>query len=128
MPLYGQVPVAYRAVFLAAGLLVFGLLFQQLVTLLVAILVTVLIALPLTVVADRLEARGVPRASGPSPALFLGVGTLAAGPRPRDPAVHGPGGGVRRDGPRDGRGPRASSPATWSARTRQRSETASRSS
>ncbi len=78
MPLYGQVPVAYRAVFLAAGLLVFGLLFQQLVTLLVAILVTVIISLPITVVADRLEARGVPRFIGAFAGLFLGVGTLAA--------------------------------------------------
>ena len=78
MPLYGQVPVAYRAVLLAAGLLVFGLLFQQLVTLLVAILVTVIISLPITVVADRLEARGVPRFIGAFTGLFLGVAALAA--------------------------------------------------
>ena len=77
MPLYGQVPVAYRVVFLAAGLLVFGLLFQQLVTLMVAILVTVIISLPITIVADRLEDRGVPRFIGAFAGLLLGVGSLA---------------------------------------------------
>ena len=56
----------------------FGLLFQQLVTLLVAILVTVIISLPITVVAyDRLEARGVPFI-GAFTGLFLGVAALAA--------------------------------------------------
>ena len=38
--------VAYRAVLLAAGLLLFGLLFRQLVTLLLAILITVIVAIP----------------------------------------------------------------------------------
>ena len=77
MPPYGQVPVAYRAVLLAAGLLVFGLLFQQLITLLVAILVTVIISLPITIVADRLEARNVPRPIGAFAGLLVGVGALA---------------------------------------------------
>ena len=36
--------VVYRAVLLAAGLLLFGLLFRQLVTLLLAILITVVVA------------------------------------------------------------------------------------
>ena len=39
--------VAYRAVLLAAGLLLFGLLFRQLVTLLLAILITIVVAIPL---------------------------------------------------------------------------------
>jgi predicted PurR-regulated permease PerM len=77
MPLSAQVPVAYRAVFLAAGLLVFGLLFQQLITLLVAILVTVIISIPLALVADRFEARGVPRPIGAFAALFGGLAVLA---------------------------------------------------
>ena len=37
----GTPHVAYRAVLLAAGLLLFGLLFRQLVTLLLAILITI---------------------------------------------------------------------------------------
>ncbi len=74
---YGQLPVAYRAVLLAAALLVFGLLFQQLITLVVAILVTVIVSLPLALLADRLEARGVPRPIGAFAGLLLGVGTLA---------------------------------------------------
>lgn len=66
--------VAYRAVLLAAGLLVLGLLFQQLVTLLVAVLITVLVAIPLSAFADRCERSGVPRAFG----AFIGlVGFLA---------------------------------------------------
>ena len=56
--------VAYRAVLLAAGLLVLGLLFRQLVTLMVAVLMTVLIAIPLSAFASRLERRGVPRPLG----------------------------------------------------------------
>jgi predicted PurR-regulated permease PerM len=66
--------VAYRAVLLAAGLLVLGLLFRQLVTLLVAVLMTVLIAIPLSAFATRLERRGVPRPLG---ALIGLVGFLA---------------------------------------------------
>ena len=73
----GQLPVAYRAVLLAAGLLVFGLLFQQLITLLVAILVTVIISIPLALVADRFEAHGVPRPIGAFAGLFFGVAVLA---------------------------------------------------
>jgi predicted PurR-regulated permease PerM len=61
--------VAYRAVLLAAGLLVLGLLFRQLVTLMVAVLMTVLIAIPLSAFATRLERRGVPRVVG----AFVGL-------------------------------------------------------
>ena len=66
--------VAYRAVLLAAGLLVLGLLFQQLVTLLVAVLITILIAIPLSAFASRCERSGVPRPLG---ALIGLVGFLA---------------------------------------------------
>jgi predicted PurR-regulated permease PerM len=51
--------VAYRAVLLAAGLLLFGLLFRQLVTLMLAVLFTVIIAIPLAAAATRLERRGI---------------------------------------------------------------------
>jgi predicted PurR-regulated permease PerM len=78
MPPYSQFPVAYRAVILAAVLLVAGLLFQQLITLLVAILVTVIISIPLALLADRLEARGVPRPIGAFAGLLAGIALLAA--------------------------------------------------
>jgi predicted PurR-regulated permease PerM len=77
MPPYGHLPVAYRAVLLAAVLLVAGLLFQQLITLLVAILVTVIISIPLALLADRLEARGIPRALGAFAGLLAGLAVLA---------------------------------------------------
>ena len=66
--------VAYRAVLLAAALLVFGLIFRQLLTLLLAVLITVIIAIPLAAYASRLERRGIPRAIG---ALVALLGTLA---------------------------------------------------
>jgi predicted PurR-regulated permease PerM len=69
--------VAYRAVLLAAGLLLFGLLFRQLVTLLLALLLTVIIAIPLAAAADRLERLGVPRPLGALLTLAGAVGTLA---------------------------------------------------
>jgi predicted PurR-regulated permease PerM len=69
--------VAYRAVLLAAGLLLFGLLFQQLVTLLLAILLTIVFAIPLAAAADRLERRKVPRALGALAALLGGITVLA---------------------------------------------------
>ena len=47
-----------------AGLLVVGLLFHQLVTLLLAVLITVIVAIALAAVADRLERLGVPRPIG----------------------------------------------------------------
>ncbi|MEA2387175.1 MAG: hypothetical protein QOJ22_1349 [Thermoleophilaceae bacterium] len=69
--------VAYRAVLLAAGLLVLGLLFRQLVTLMVAVLMTVLIAIPLSALATRLERRGVPRPVGALIGLFGLVSAVA---------------------------------------------------
>ncbi len=69
--------VAYRAVLLAAGLLLFGILFHELVTLLLAILITVIVAIALSAVADRLERRKVPRAIGALIALVLGLGVVA---------------------------------------------------
>jgi predicted PurR-regulated permease PerM len=69
--------VAYRAVLLAAGLLVLGLLFQQLVTLMVAVLITVLIAIPLSAFATRLEQQGVPRVFGAIIGLVAFVAAVA---------------------------------------------------
>jgi predicted PurR-regulated permease PerM len=69
--------VVYKAILLAAALLVFGLVFRQLVTLLLAVLVTVIIAIPLAAAADKLETRGVPRQLGALVALLAGVATIA---------------------------------------------------
>jgi predicted PurR-regulated permease PerM len=68
--------VAYRTVFLAAGLLLFGLLFRQLVTLLLAMLTTVVLAIPLAAAAQRLERFGLPRPVGALLALVAGLGSL----------------------------------------------------
>jgi predicted PurR-regulated permease PerM len=69
--------VAYRAVLLAAGLLLFGLLFRQLVTLLLAVLFTVIIAIPLAAAATRMERQGIPRPLGALLTLAGAVATLA---------------------------------------------------
>src|SRR5215207_1408063 len=68
--------VVYRAVLLAAGLLLFGLLFRQLVTLLLAILVTVIVAIPLAAAAQRLERFGIPRPVGALLTLLAGIGAI----------------------------------------------------
>jgi predicted PurR-regulated permease PerM len=69
--------VAYRAVLLAAGLLLFGLLFRQLVTLLLAILITIIFAIPLAAAATGLQRRGVPRPIGALLALIGGIAVVA---------------------------------------------------
>src|ERR671917_1216087 len=69
--------VAYRTVLLAAALLLFGLLFRQLVTLLLAILTTVIVAIPLAAAAKRMERAGIPRPVGALLALLGGIATLA---------------------------------------------------
>jgi predicted PurR-regulated permease PerM len=68
---------ASRAVLLAFGLVVLGLLFEQLATLLVAILITILIAIPLSAVATWLERFRIPRAVGALIGLLIGLGILA---------------------------------------------------
>ena len=62
-----------RAVLLAAGLLVAGLVFHELVTLLVAILITVLLAIPLSSMADSLNRYRVPRWLGALLGLLVGL-------------------------------------------------------
>ncbi len=66
-----------RAVLLAAALIVFGLVFRQLATLMIAVLMTVLVAIPLAATADRLERYRVPRALGAFVALMIGFGVIA---------------------------------------------------
>jgi predicted PurR-regulated permease PerM len=68
--------VIYRAILLAAGLLLFGLLFRQLVTLLLAILVTVIVAIPLAAAAQRLERFAIPRPVGALVTLLAGIGAI----------------------------------------------------
>ena len=67
-----------RAILLAAGLLVLGLLFQELTTLLVAVMITVLIAIPLSAAADMGERYRVPRALGALGGLLFGFAVIAA--------------------------------------------------
>jgi predicted PurR-regulated permease PerM len=69
--------VAYRAVLLAAALLVFGLVFRQLLTLMLAVLITVIIAIPVAAVATRLQKRGIPRAIGALVALLSAIAVIA---------------------------------------------------
>src|SRR5215204_6552478 len=68
--------VVYRAVLLAAGLLLFGLLFRQLVTLLLAILVTIVVAIPLAAAAKWLERYRIPRPVGALITLLGSIGLL----------------------------------------------------
>ena len=77
MPDAQRAPVAYKAVVLAAALLVLGLLFRQLATLMLAVLMTIIIAIPLSAGATRLERSGVPRALGALLTLIAGLAVLA---------------------------------------------------
>jgi predicted PurR-regulated permease PerM len=70
--------VAFRTVLLVAALVLFGLAFQQLITLFIAVLATVLVAILLDSAATRLERRGVPRPLGALLALLAGVAVFAA--------------------------------------------------
>jgi predicted PurR-regulated permease PerM len=77
MPEANRAPVAYKAVVLAAVLLVLGLLFRQLATLVLAVLMTVIIAIPLSAGATRLERLGIPRALGAALTLLAGLSVVA---------------------------------------------------
>jgi predicted PurR-regulated permease PerM len=67
----------YRAVLLAAALLLLGLLFRELVTLLLGVLITVIVAIPLSAGASLLERRGVRRVLGAPLALLVGLLVVA---------------------------------------------------
>jgi len=77
MPDSQRAPVAYKAVVLAAALLVLGLLFRELATLMLAVLMTIIIAIPLSAGATRLERHGVPRAVGALGTLLTGLAVVA---------------------------------------------------
>jgi len=70
--------VAYRAIGLAAGLVLVALLVQQLITLLLAVIVMLIISLPLAAAADMAERRGIPRALGAAGAMLAALGGLVA--------------------------------------------------
>ncbi len=66
----------YRAVLLAFGLAVAGLIFKQIATLILAVLIVVIIALPLSAFASLLQRIGIPRGIGAALGLLLGLGAL----------------------------------------------------
>jgi predicted PurR-regulated permease PerM len=66
----------YRTVLLAFGLVVTGMVFQQLATLLLAVLIVVIIAVPLGAFATMLERRGIPRSIGAPLGLLLGLAVI----------------------------------------------------
>jgi len=68
--------VAYRAVGLAAALIVGALVAQQLMTLLLAVTVTIILSLPLSAAASLAQRRGAPRALGALGALLAGLGAV----------------------------------------------------
>ncbi|MGI8864209.1 MAG: AI-2E family transporter [Solirubrobacteraceae bacterium] len=70
--------VAYRAIGLAAGLVLAALLVQQLITLLLAVVVMLIISLPLSAAADMGERRGIPRAFGAVGGLLAALAGLVA--------------------------------------------------
>jgi predicted PurR-regulated permease PerM len=72
-----RAPVAYKAVVLAAVLLVLGLLFRQLATLVLAVLMTVIISIPLSAGTTWLERRGVPRPLGAAATLLSALAVIA---------------------------------------------------
>lgn len=69
---------AYRAVVLAAALVLAALVAKQLLDLLLAVLITVILSLPLSAAATWVNRRGLPRASGALAALIAAAGFTAA--------------------------------------------------
>ncbi|HWC86347.1 MAG TPA: AI-2E family transporter [Solirubrobacteraceae bacterium] len=70
--------VLYRTVFLAFGLVVAGLIFRQLATLVLGVLIVVVLAIPLAAFADLLGRFRVPRPLAVLVGLVLGLGALGA--------------------------------------------------
>jgi predicted PurR-regulated permease PerM len=68
--------VLYRTVLLAFGLVVTGLVFRELVTLVLGVIVVVIIALPLSAATTALQRRGVPRFIGAPLVLLLLLAAL----------------------------------------------------
>jgi predicted PurR-regulated permease PerM len=70
--------VLYRTVLLAFGLVVTGLIFRQLATLVLGVLIVVVLAIPLSAFADLLGRLRVPRPVAVLIGLLLGLGALGA--------------------------------------------------
>ena len=68
--------VLYRMVLLAFGLVVLGLIFRQLITLVLGVLIVVIIASPLSACACALQRLLFPRAFGALLALLIGLGAI----------------------------------------------------
>jgi predicted PurR-regulated permease PerM len=66
----------YRMVLLAFALVVIGLVFKQLISLVLAVLIVVIIALPLAAFADLLSRFGIPRGVGATLGLLIGVAAV----------------------------------------------------
>lgn len=67
----------YKAVLLAFGLVVAGLVFQQLVSLILAMMIVVIVAIPLAAFASLLERFRIPRGVGVLVGLLIGLGLVA---------------------------------------------------
>jgi predicted PurR-regulated permease PerM len=70
--------VLYRTILLAFGLVVLGLIFQQLKTLVLGVLIVVIIATPLSSLATFLQRFKVPRGLGAVLGLLIGLGGIGA--------------------------------------------------
>jgi predicted PurR-regulated permease PerM len=68
--------VLYRTILLAFGLVVLGLVFQHLKTLVLGVLIVVIIATPLSSLATFLQRFGVPRGIGALLGLVIGLGAI----------------------------------------------------
>ncbi len=67
----------YKAVLLAFGLIVAGLVFQQLVSLILAMMIVIILAIPLAAFASLLERFRIPRAVGALLGVLIGAGLVA---------------------------------------------------
>jgi predicted PurR-regulated permease PerM len=70
--------VIYKAVLLAFGLVVAGMIFRALIGLVLGILIVVIIAAPLSAFADLLQRWRIPRAIGATLGLLLGLAAIAS--------------------------------------------------
>jgi predicted PurR-regulated permease PerM len=68
--------VLYRTVLLAFGLVVLGLVFRQLITLVLAVLIVVIIATPLSAFATFLQRFRIPRGVGAPIGLLIGLAAI----------------------------------------------------
>jgi predicted PurR-regulated permease PerM len=70
-------PLPLQAVLLAAALVAAGLLFTELITLLVAVLATIVVAIPLAACARTLQRFRIPRPLGAFAGVLIGIGIVA---------------------------------------------------